>query len=111
MAGLHVHHFGPADGRPLLALHGIRGYGGRWWQLAETRLPDFRVYAPDLRGHGHSPDEPPWTLERFAADLIGPAGILLVARGQVVTASLLHRIRDQWSDFARAQKVRATLPC
>jgi lipase len=71
MAGLHVYHFGPAEGRPLLALHGIRGYGGRWRYLAETQLPDFRVYAPDLRGHGHSPDEPPWTLERFAADLIG----------------------------------------
>jgi lipase len=67
---LHVHEFGPPDGVPLLALHGLTGHGGRWRRLAETRLPGFRMLAPDLRGHGRSLPFPPWTLEQHAADLL-----------------------------------------
>ncbi|RZS44201.1 lipase [Herbihabitans rhizosphaerae] len=54
----------------LLLLHGVHGHGARWRRLAESRLTDFRVLAPDLRGHGQSPKEPPWTLEQHAADLL-----------------------------------------
>jgi lipase len=67
---LYVHEFGPPDGVPLLALHGVTGHGGRWRELAESRLPGFRVIAPDLRGHGRSSPLPPWTLEQHAADLL-----------------------------------------
>lgn len=67
---LHVHEFGPPNGIPLLALHGLTGHGGRWRQLAQSRLPNFRVIAPDLRGHGRSTPLPPWTLEQHAADLL-----------------------------------------
>lgn len=67
---LQVQEFGPPDGVPLLALHGVTGHGGRWRTLARTRLPGFRVIAPDLRGHGKSTPLPPWTLEQHAADLL-----------------------------------------
>jgi lipase len=67
---LHVHRFGPAGGRPLVALHGLTGYGGRWRRFAEEQLPGFLVLAPDLRGHGLSPTAPPWTLERHAEDVL-----------------------------------------
>lgn len=67
---LHVHEFGHPNGVPLLALHGVTGHGGRWRLLAQSRLPEFRVIAPDLRGHGHSIPLPPWTLEQHAADLL-----------------------------------------
>lgn len=67
---LHVHDFGPRDGFPLLALHGVTGHGGRWRHFARTHLPGFRVIAPDLRGHGRSVPLPPWTLEQHAADLL-----------------------------------------
>jgi response regulator RpfG family c-di-GMP phosphodiesterase len=36
----------------------------------------------------------------FAADVRGENGLLLVARGQEVSASLVDRIRYQWRDFA-----------
>ncbi len=68
-SALHVHHFGPANGAPVLALHGIGGYGGRWWSVAE-HLPNARIIAPDLRGHGYSPYEPPWSFEQHVADLL-----------------------------------------
>jgi lipase len=65
-----VHEFGPADGRPLLALHGLSGHGARWRSLTETQLPGFRVIAPDLRGHGQSTWNPPWRLEQYAQDVL-----------------------------------------
>lgn len=67
---LHVHEYGPADGRPVVFLHGLSGHGGRWRLLADRELADFRVIAPDLRGHGDSTRLPPWTLEQHAADVI-----------------------------------------
>ncbi|GLW92589.1 putative hydrolase, alpha/beta fold LipV [Actinokineospora globicatena] len=67
---LNVHVFGPPDAPPLLALHGVTGHGGRYRALAERQLPGYRVIAPDLRGHGHSPALPPWTLEQHVADVL-----------------------------------------
>jgi lipase len=51
-------------------LHGIGGHGARWQSMAEKQLAEFRVLAPDLRGHGRSEPHPPWTLEQHAADLL-----------------------------------------
>ena len=51
---LNFHLFGPDDGPPVLALHGVTGHSRRWRVLAE-QLPELRFVAVDLRGHGHSP--------------------------------------------------------
>ncbi|TCO53499.1 alpha/beta fold hydrolase [Actinocrispum wychmicini] len=67
---LFTYEFGPAGGRPLLALHGLSGHGARWRRFAETQLAGFRVTAPDLRGHGRSTWNPPWRLEQFAEDVL-----------------------------------------
>ena len=67
---LNVHLFGPVGGQPLVALHGLKGHGRRWRSLADHQLPDLRVHAPDLRGHGLSMTEPPWTLEQHAQDVL-----------------------------------------
>jgi lipase len=64
---LNVHQFGDPADPPLVALHGVQGHGGRWAPLAALGR---RVYAPDLAGHGLSPWDPPWTMERFAADVL-----------------------------------------
>ncbi|MEU1984964.1 alpha/beta hydrolase [Nocardia sp. NPDC019395] len=69
MSTLHVHRFGPATGPVLLALHGLTGHGKRWADLARL-LPDIRVIAPDLRGHGRSTALPPWDFETIVADLV-----------------------------------------
>jgi len=64
---LHAHVFGDPADPPLVGLPGVKGHGGRWRRLAEVGR---RVYGLDLRGHGRSPWDPPWTLERFAADVL-----------------------------------------
>ena len=53
-----------------MCLHGVLAHGGRFRRLAEERLADrYRVLAPDLRGHGRSVWEPPWTLAQHVADV------------------------------------------
>src|SRR5436190_19179358 len=84
---LNVHTFGPADGQPLLALHGLAGHGLRWRYLAEAHLPAMRVYAPDLRGAGYSPPEPPWTLEQHAADVLDTLDAIGLAEVDLVAES------------------------
>lgn len=81
---LHVHEFGPADGRPVVFLHGLTGHGGRWRLLAERELADFRVVAPDLRGHGDSTRLPPWNLEQHADDVIDLLDVLGLDRVPLV---------------------------
>jgi lipase len=68
---LQVHEWGDRAAPPLVALHGIGGFGRRFRKLAEERLAaSFRVLAPDLRGHGSSSWEPPWTIATHAADVL-----------------------------------------
>ncbi|MFE2957648.1 alpha/beta fold hydrolase [Nocardia tengchongensis] len=66
---LHTHRFGPPTGPVVLALHGLTGHGRRWQILADDHLPDVRIIAPDLRGHGRSPGVPPWDFETLVDDL------------------------------------------
>jgi lipase len=68
---LHVHEWGDREAQAVVCLHGVTAYGGRFKQLAEERLAErFHIVAPDLRGHGRSGWEPPWTFETHIADLI-----------------------------------------
>jgi lipase len=67
---LHVHAWGDPDAPTVVCLHGVQAYGGRFRRLADERLADhFHVLAPDLRGHGLSGWEGPWTLNALLADL------------------------------------------
>jgi lipase len=71
---LHLREWG--DGPLVVCLHGVTSFGGRFRKLAEERLADFRVLAPDLRGHGRSEIEPPWDLRTIVGDILEtlPAG-------------------------------------
>jgi lipase len=68
---LHVYTWGDASAPPLICLHGVTAFGARFEQLAEERWASrFHVLAPDLRGHGYSGWEAPWTFETHVADLV-----------------------------------------
>jgi lipase len=68
---LHVHEWGDPAAPPVVCLHGVTGHGERFRRLAEERWAHrFRVLAPDLRGHGRSAWEPPWSLAAHVADLV-----------------------------------------
>jgi lipase len=67
---LYVYTFGPEGGAPLLALHGLKGYGGRWRSFVTSQLPSHQTFAPDLRGHGNSPWAPPWSMQQHIKDVV-----------------------------------------
>lgn len=58
------------EGPLVVCLHGVTSFGGRFRHLAQERLSDFRVLAPDLRGHGRSGFEPPWSIATMVDDLL-----------------------------------------
>jgi len=89
---LHVHDWGAADAPPLLCLHGITSWGGRFRGLAEKRLGEFRVFAPDLRGHGVSDWEPPWSLGSHVGDIVDTLNALHLDRVDVVGHSFGGRL-------------------
>jgi lipase len=72
---LHVYEWGEPGGTPLVCLHGVTSYGGRFDWLAHSGR---HVLAPDLLGHGHSSWEPPWDVGAHLAAILesvpdGPA--------------------------------------
>lgn len=68
---LNLHEWGDPGAPPLVCLHGVSAHGRRFRKLAEERLEShFHVLAPDLRGHGYSDWEPPWTIATHAHDVL-----------------------------------------
>jgi len=82
-APLHLEAYGPAEGPPVLAIHGITAFGARFERLAAA-TPDHRWLCPDLRGHGRSPTAPPWRTEDHVADLVRVLDEQGVERADVV---------------------------
>lgn len=68
---LQLHEWGDPSAPPVVCVHGVNAHGRRFRKLAEERLARrFRVLAPDLRGHGGSEWEPPWTMATHVHDLL-----------------------------------------
>jgi pimeloyl-ACP methyl ester carboxylesterase len=52
---LSVHELGRADGPTLVLLHGFTDSGLCWPDAVQRWRSDYRIVAPDARGHGESP--------------------------------------------------------
>lgn len=66
---LHEHVWGANSAPPAVCLHGVNAHGLRYRPLAERLAARFHVRALDLRGHGRSGWEGPWTIEAHVGDL------------------------------------------
>ena len=51
---LHVNCWGDPGKPPLILLHGMRDHSRSWDWIAQELATDYRIFAPDLRGHGNS---------------------------------------------------------
>jgi lipase len=89
---LHVHEWGDPAAPPVVCLHGVTGHGERYRRLAEERWTGFRVIAPDLRGHGRSDWEPPWTFSTHVGDLVDTVDALGLAQADWVGHSFGGRL-------------------
>lgn len=87
---IHVLEWGPADGPPVVFLHG-GSLTAHTWDLVCLALSDrYRCVAVDLRGHGESewPADADYRLEAFAADVGAVIDTLGLDRPVVVGMSL-----------------------
>src|SRR6478735_10879735 len=72
---LHAYEWGGPAGTPVVCLHGVTSYGGRFDWLADSAR---HVLSLDLLGHGHSTWEPPWDVDAHLSAILesvpdGPA--------------------------------------
>jgi len=106
---LNVREWGDPAGAPVVCIHGLTGYGGRFRGLAEEYLPHRRVLAVDLRGHGDSGWEPPWDLETHAGDLLETVASRGIERADWVGHSIGGRIIAEIAATAPQTVARAVL--
>jgi 3-oxoadipate enol-lactonase len=61
--------WGPAGAPPVVLLHALGDQSSDWAPIAAALAPSWRVYAPDLRGHGASDWPGSYTIEQLTTDL------------------------------------------
>lgn len=93
MSRLNVYEWGEPGPAPVVCLHGVTSYGGRFDWLAK---PGRHVLSLDLLGHGHSPAEPPWDVDAHLAAILetvpdGPAAWVGHSFGGRLVAELADR--------------------
>jgi lipase len=71
---LHEYAWGAEDAPEVVCVHGVTGHALRFRRLAERLAARRRVRAVDLRGHGRSGYEEPWTIAAHVGDLAETAG-------------------------------------
>jgi lipase len=107
---LHVHSWGDLDAPPVVCVHGVTGHGERFKRLAEERwAASFRVIAPDLRGHGRSDYDPPWTFATHVADLVETLDALGIDQADWVGHSFGGRLLLELAATHPARMRRAVL--
>jgi lipase len=106
---LQLHQWGDRTAPPVVALHGIGGYGRRFRRLAEERLGGYRVVAPDLRGHGSSSWEPPWTIATHVSDVLDTIEHAGIERAKFIGHSYGGRLILELAVLAPERVERAAL--
>jgi lipase len=107
---LNLHEWGDPEAPVVVCLHGVNAHGRRFRRLAEERLAGrFRVLAPDLRGHGSSGWEPPWTIATHTHDVLETLDAAGVRRASWVGHSFGGRLILELAALAPERIKRAAL--
>ena len=107
---LNLHEWGDPSAPVVVCLHGVNAHGRRFRRLAEEQLAErYRVLAPDLRGHGNSDWEPPWTIATHAHDVLETLDAAGVRRARWVGHSFGGRLILEIAALAPDRIERAAL--
>jgi 3-oxoadipate enol-lactonase len=87
---IELNYYEEGVGETLILVHGLGGEGLSWRFQIQEFSRDYRVIAPDLRGHGRSShrDDEDITLKRFADDTIALARHLGVEKAHFCGLSM-----------------------
>ncbi len=97
------------SGPPLVLLHGWSMSGAVFGEALRELGRDFRVLAPDLRGHGASDAGDGYALDDFAADLIEWADALALGEVNLLGWSMGGQVAMALSPLLRARLRRLVL--
>jgi pimeloyl-ACP methyl ester carboxylesterase len=114
----HVHVAGPADGTPVLFVHGNCSAAGVWLPLLRHLPATLRIVAPDLRGYGQTETAPVDArrgLRDFADDVAAlldhpdlfPAGARPIVVGHSMGAGVAMQLLVDHPDRVRALLLEA----
>ncbi len=85
--------WGNPEGAPLICVHGVGGYHGNFERVAKERWGEhFDIWSVDLRGHGDSGYEPPWTNSTYVDDLLETVDALGIEQAHWVGHSFGGRL-------------------
>jgi 3-oxoadipate enol-lactonase len=80
--------WGPPDAPPLVLLHALAETGSDWDSVAPAFARYWRVYAPDLRGHGRSDWPGDSSAELMRSDILSFLDVLALDRVDLIGHSL-----------------------
>ncbi|MET0305616.1 MAG: alpha/beta hydrolase [Solirubrobacterales bacterium] len=90
---LKTHQWGSAESPDIVCIHGVGQHGGVFEPLGRHLVGlGHSVVAVDLRGHGASDREPPWTTDVNAQDVLDTFDSLGIQRAAVVGHSFGGRV-------------------
>jgi len=97
------------DGAPLIAMHAHWMEGSTFTPLAAALQPDWRVIAPDQRGHGYSDHAKSYTRDDYLADLGALLAHLNLSRPVVLLGNSLGGVNAYQFAARHPERVRAMI--
>lgn len=85
---LHCRVWGDPASPPMVLLHGLGGDGSSWDETAPRFADRYRVYAPDLRGHGASGRSPEYSFTLMRDDVVGLLDALGIEQAVLIGHSM-----------------------
>ncbi len=96
---LKLRYLDKGNGPVLLLLHGLGASHADWQKQVDFFARVFRVIAPDLRGHGATAGEGPFTVDRMATDISQLLDVLKVGSFFVIGHSMGGAVAMQLALF------------
>jgi pimeloyl-ACP methyl ester carboxylesterase len=105
---LHYLEWGRPEAPPLVLLHGWGDHAHSWDWVAERLQKDYRIIAPDLRGHGDSEWSPDgdYSMESMVCDFAELIATLQIAPTRIVAHSLGGNVANRYTGLYPANVSR-----
>jgi esterase len=97
--------------KTILLLHGLASNGSRWWDFAErTRLRDWRILRPSLRGASGTSDRRPVGMRQWSDDLAAMLDRPAIIAGHCLGANIALNFAARYPQLAEALVLIEPMP-